>query len=165
MVAGGASCVSGIDDFQRRLAHLEDCCGGNPGVASGEANSGNKDEFLRLKDQLYGNLSLVKAEIRERQALQRRSGNTFDVIHKGVAITDYFKQIDLDFRRAQDVYRKQSTQRRKFTEADLEKRFETLSIMKRQIEEARLHYRTGGVSGRIEEGDVADDMNVVSHQR
>ncbi|CEM05171.1 unnamed protein product [Vitrella brassicaformis CCMP3155] len=155
-----ASSLHGVDELLKRLERIQEECGSIDKAAK-DRKDGPKDEFLRLKEDIYSALFEVKEAIRERQVLQKRVGNSFEVIQKGVFITDTLKSLDADFKKIQELYKKQSNQRRKFEETELESRFQALQIMKKQLEEAKTSFKTGGALNR--EDDI--EIKTVLEQR
>jgi len=112
--------------------------------ASG-AGGKQKDDFLAAKSGLYQLLYEVKENIRERHTLQRRNGNTYETIRKGAEISEQLKQIDVDFKKIQDIHKKQRGFARRrslgLTDEELDNRLSDLNLLKQQIEEARTAFR------------------------
>lgn len=137
------SSLHGLDELVKRVERIQYECGSADRDRKSKDDL-QKDEFLRLKQGMYSALYAVLEAIRERQALQRKHGNCIEAIQKRAFIDDKLKQLDGDLRRMQEVYRLQSQKKHKFTDEELESRFQDVQVLKKKLEEAKATYRNQG---------------------
>lgn len=105
-----------------------------------------KDEFIALKRETYKELQEINELIRSRHQIQRKQGNTVEVIQKGATLKRNFEHIDARFARMKDVFKAQVRLRgKKFTDEQLDQRFNELQVIKQQIESARNIFQNGGL--------------------
>uniref|UniRef100_A0A0G4I743 t-SNARE coiled-coil homology domain-containing protein n=1 Tax=Chromera velia CCMP2878 TaxID=1169474 RepID=A0A0G4I743_9ALVE len=152
------SAIRGIDELMTRLERVEIETGVKQKEGQQPEQPQIKDDFLRLRAIMYDNLGETLEAIKERHNIQKRKGNCVEAVQKGAFVKEQLKKLDLDFVKLHDIYRKQSTQKRKFSEEEMKKRFEDMQDLKRRIEEAKMTFRNAG-------GVKSQDLKTITEMR
>lgn len=139
-----SSVLLGISKYEKILEDIAEACGEGKAKKK-EAES--KDEFIRTKKAIYQMLTTLRTNIRERQAHQKRHGNSHESIERGLRIREQIKQLEKTLPKLQEVHRKQQQKtlfkNKKLTVEEIEERFQDIRIVKRQLEEAKQWFAQG----------------------
>eukprot|EP01068_Selenidium_serpulae_P006015 Selendium_serpulae@DN4265_c0_g1_i2.p1 len=94
-----------------------------------------EDDFLRTKALMYTNMHECKETVKERHEMQKKHGNNVETIKKKAQITDQLRSLEIDMKSLQDVYKKQTKTKKKFSQEELDNRFQDIQVLRRQIDE------------------------------
>jgi hypothetical protein len=157
-----SSLLTGIHDLQRRLTQIEESCLGS--VNSQSDSPEKMDKFLTLKFTISADLTEMRGKIADRLSLLKEHGQSFEVITLTSQIHALESEIDKNFLKLKETYRKQCDggifvfSKNTSNAKELSARYALMDNLAFQIEEAKKVFLTGSLPS----GNTAASATVAS---
>jgi len=136
--------LPGLAGLKQKLEKIQVECGEGEDKNGGGGEK-EKDDFIRLKDQAYQMLGILREKIRHRLTTLKQRGNNVETIQLGVRIQSMIKDMENMFPKLHSVVQKQAAgglMRKRLSPEEVESRYNDIAALKRHLDEAKRSHQS-----------------------